>query len=89
MFINITESVGVILNHGTINTTGSIFITLMIILLVLMAFAMMFQLPLEYTAIVIFPLVLSYMAYYSEWIATGSIILIFFSMILTKNFIFK
>jgi len=89
MFINATETIGVILSNGTLNTTGSVFITLMIILLIIMAIALMFQIQLEYTAILIVPLVISYMAYYSEWLITGMILLIYLSILVTKNFIFK
>lgn len=89
MFINVTGTIGEVLNLGTIGTTGSIFVTLMIILLIIMAMAIMFQIQLEFTGIIILPLVLSYMAYYTEWVATGTILLIYFSIILTKNWIFR
>ena len=54
-FVNATETIGIILSHGTTTTTGSIFLTLMIILLVIMAIAIMFQIRLEYTSILILP----------------------------------
>lgn len=89
MFINATETIGIVLGHGTQYTTGSLFITLLIIILLIMAIAMMFQIQIEYTAVLILPLILSYMAYYTEWVATGTILLIYLAILVTKNFIFK
>lgn len=89
LFINTTETIGIVLGQGTITTTGSLFITLLIVILLLLAIAIMFQIRLEYTAILILPLVLSYMSFYGDWIATGTVLLIYISILITKNFFIK
>ncbi len=89
MFINTTETLGIILGRGTEYTTGSIFLTLFILMLFIVAIGLMFGIKLEFTAILILPLLLSYMAYYSEFIVIGSIIFIYLALIVTQRFIFK
>ena len=88
-FINWTESLGVVLAHGTQYTTGSIFITLLIIMIMLIVFAMLFGIQMEFTAILILPLLLSYMAYYGEFIGVGAVIIIYLALIFTKKFILR
>jgi len=88
-FINASQTWGIILASGTDYTTGSIFLTLSILLVFLMAMAILFGIRLEYTAILILPLMLSYMAFYSEFLAIGSLILIYLALIFTKKFLFK
>jgi hypothetical protein len=89
MFINTTETLGVILAQGTNYTTGSIFLSLLVFLFLLLAIALLFGIRLEYTAILVLPLLISYMAYYGEFIAVGSIFLIYLAMIFSHQFIFK
>lgn len=89
VFINATESIGIIIGTATTTTTGSIFITLLMVLILLMALAILFNIPLEYTAIILFPLLLGYAAYYSEFIGILAVIIIYFAIILTKNFLFR
>jgi len=88
-FINTTETIGIIIGTATETTTGSLFITLLIVVLLLLAIAIMFGIPLEWTTIFILPLILGYMSHYSEFIGTGAVFLIYLSIILTKNFLFK
>jgi hypothetical protein len=88
-FLNCTETIGLIIGQGTTSTTGSLFLTFFFVLLIILAVAMLFGIQMEYTAIIILPLLLGYMSYYSEFIAFGALILIYLALILTKNFIFK
>lgn len=89
VFINWTESIGIIIGSATEATTGSLFITLFSILIILMAFCMLFGIKLEYITVLILPLMLSYMAYYSDFIAPGIVLLFFIGFLWTKNFIIK
>ena len=89
MFINSSQIIGIVIGTATETTTGSMFITLGIILMLILAIAIMFGIPLEFTLILVFPLTLTYMAYYSEFIATGFSILIYFAIILTKNWFLR
>lgn len=88
-FLNCTEPIGIIIGQATTYTTGSIFLTLLFIMLFLIAVATLFQVRLEYTAIIILPLLFSYMAYYAEFIGIGAVILIYLAILITKNFILK
>ncbi len=88
-FINWTETIGIAVGNAAQTTFGSILFTLMIIMLILFAVAIMFGIPLEYTAIIYLPLVLGYSAYYSEYLAIGITILIYVALIFTKKFLFR
>lgn len=89
MFYNATETIGVILNHANNEVTGSMVVTLLMILLLVIAMAIMFGIQLEYISILIIPLCISYGAYYSELLAPLATIIFYLSIIFTKNFIFK
>jgi len=89
MFINNTETLGIIIGTATATTTGSLFITLLMVLIMLMAIAILFVIKLEYLSLIILPLMLTYMAYYSDYIATGLVMLIYIALIMTKHFIIK
>lgn len=89
VFINFTETIGKVILAGTEGTSGSFTITLIMILILIIALAIMFGIQLEYTAILILPLTLACMSYYSDFVTFGMILLIYFAFILTKNFIFK
>lgn len=88
-FINWSQTVGVIIANSTEYNTGSIFLSLMILLVMILAFALMFGIKLEYTSIIVLPLLLGYMAYYSDFVAVGICILIYLAFVMTKNFLFK
>lgn len=88
-FINWTEPIGQIISGATTSATGNLFVTLLIIIILIMAVALMFGIRLEFTAIVILPLMLSYMAYYSEFVVPGVVLLFYLGFVITKNFIFR
>lgn len=87
--INATETIGIIIFSGTNTVTGNLFLTLLTIMLFLFCLAIAFRIPIEFTLILFLPLVFGYMSFYSEFIATGSILLIILSFMVTKNFLFK
>lgn len=89
VFINETGTIWSIISNANTTVTGSLIVTLMIILLLVIAFAIMFGIPLEYTAIIVFPLVISYGAYRSEFLGPLAIIIFYLGLLFTKNFIFK
>lgn len=88
-FINMSNFVGILIGKATEDITGSLFITLLLLVLVLIAFAMLFQIPLEWTTIFILPLLLGYMAYYKEYVIIGSVAFIYLALVFTQKFIFK
>lgn len=88
-FINETDVIGQILQAGSQNVTGSLFLTLLIILIFLMVIAMMFSIPLEFISILILPICLASASYYGDFIAPVGIIIFYISFIITRNWIFK
>lgn len=88
-FINQTGVIGTILQAGTESLTGSISVSLIMIFLFLLAIAFMFQIPLEYTSIIMLPISLSVGAFYSNILVPLITILIYLSMIIAKNWLFK
>jgi hypothetical protein len=89
MFINQTETIGIILGQANTTTTGSLFATLLLILIFLLALCLLFRISFEWASILLLPLMITYASYYSNLYAPLGITLIYLSMILTKNFIFK
>lgn len=88
-FLNCSQVIGQVIINTTEQTTGSIFLTFLFIMLFLVAIAMIFQIKLEYTMIILLPVLLALMSYYQQFVAIGSVILIYLAIIVTKNFILK
>ncbi len=86
---NDTGTLGVIITYLTINVTGSLFMTLLIIVISLMALTMLFKIPLEFSSIIILPLLLVLMAYSTEWLAFGSVTLLYLGIILAKMYVLR
>jgi len=83
--INSTGLIGTILIAGTESLTGSIFITLLLIYLFLMGIAMLLQIPLEFVLIVLLPITIGLMAFYSSFIGVGLLFVIFIVFIIAKS----
>ena len=89
LFINDTETIGQIISSGTSNFTGTIVITMFFILLVIMAIAMMFGIPLEFMAILILPFCLVVGAFYGNFIIPITLIVLFVASIIAKHWLFR
>jgi len=87
VFINDTTSTGIVLNYLTLNVTGDLFGTLLIILALLLAVAFLFRIPLEWTMPLVLPALIGYMAYSSQFLAVGGVILIYLAVVFTKMFV--
>jgi hypothetical protein len=85
IFVNSTGVFGILLNAFTENITGSLFLTLLLILMFLLALCMMAQIPIEWTVVFMLPLLLYLMAYTSEFQAIGGFALIYTGIIIAKN----
>lgn len=88
-FLNCTDTIGIIIGTTTQYTTGDLFLTFFLAMLVLCSFCIMAGLRLEYSMIIILPLLLTYMAYYSAFTSIGIVILIYLSIVMTYNFIIR
>lgn len=87
IFINETGTAGIIFQAFTNNITGSIFLTLVLITIIIMAFFASFGLPLELSAIFVLPMYLIFMAFSHEYLAIGGLLLIYLGITFGKNFI--
>lgn len=88
-FINETGVIGIIISSGTQYLTGNVVASMLFVLLFLMAIAFMFRVPLEFTAILIFPFCLAVGSYYGSFFIPIIITVVFLSAILAKNWFFK
>ena len=89
VFMNESETIGLIIVTGTQSVTGNIVATLLFIMAFLSVLCMMFSIPLEFSGIIILPYAISVGAYYSNMLGPLIAILIFFSSILAKNWLFR
>jgi len=88
-FLNCTQTIGLVVQATTEQTTGTLFLTFLFVILILMAIAMMFKVPLEFTMILILPLTLALMAYYQNFLGVGAAFLIYLAVLMTKNWIIR
>jgi len=89
VFINNNNTIGFILSNATDTLTGDLFITLLVIFIILIALALMFQIPLLFTTIILLPLMLGYMAFVSEFLAMGIVMLIYLAMVIAQTFFIR
>jgi hypothetical protein len=68
--------------------TGSLFITLFFIVLVLIIIALMLRIPIEFTAIIVLPFLISVTAYESSLMSVTGVFLIYIALLLANNFWF-
>jgi len=87
--INATNYVGLLLSQGTTDITGTFFITLGMLFLILLALAMLFRIPIEWTAIFFIPFIIACMTYYKEFVVFGSMLAFYLALVITKYWIFK
>ena len=89
IFINATESIGQIITNGTLGVTGNIVATMLVIFMILVVIGMMFQIPLEFIVVFMLPFCIAIAAFYTNFMILIVLILIFVSMIIAKNWLFK
>lgn len=87
--VNATGIIGQILGAGTTNLFGSIELTIITIVLFLLVIAFMFGIPLEYLAVIILPLCLATAIYLTSFWVAIFIIIIYVTMIIAKNWLFR
>ena len=88
-FINTTGTIGTIMQSGTSTLTGTMVATLLFILIFLVVMALMFGIPLEFMAVVILPFCIGVSSYYTNFLLQTIVILLYVSMIIAKNWLFK
>lgn len=72
------------------NVTGSFYLSTLAIALLIIGSCALFGIPIEFTAIILLPLHLGFLACLgSDWLAVTGIILIYLGILLGKNFFFR
>lgn len=87
--INASSGVGVIIDYYTQNVSGDFFITLLFITISFILLALLFTIPLEFTALLIYPFLIVTTAFYGHFFSVLSVFLIYTSLLLAKNYVFK
>jgi len=88
-FMDWNGTIGTLVLSSVETTTGSLILSLLILMVFILAIALVFGIKLEYTSILILPLVLGYTSYYGDFVALLFTILVYIAFIITKNFIFS
>ena len=84
-----TGAIYLIIEAITNNITGSIFLTLLFIMLLIIASLLIFGVPPELSIILIAPLILVVMSYMGEFLAVGGIMLIWLAIIFGRRFFIR
>ena len=85
VFLNNSGTIGILIKAGT-DLTGSLFLTVLLIFLILVAVSLMFKLPLEILIPVVLPIFIVSMAFSTEFLAIGGLLLIYLAVIFSKRF---
>jgi hypothetical protein len=85
VFINQTGTIGLIYTSFTTNVTGSEFLTLLGLIILIILFFAMFKMPMEASLILALPMLLIAMAYTSDIFAVGGVVLIYLGILFAKN----
>ena len=88
-FLNCNETIGKLIISSSENITGSDYLTFFLVFLFLIAIGFLYMIKLEYIMILLFPLMIGFMAYYSKFMAIIIVTIIYLSIIITKTFIIK
>lgn len=87
--LNTTGIIGQVMVAGTTTLTGSLEATLLLVLIILFTISLMFRIPLEYFAVILLPFCLAIATETGEFMVPITIIIIYVSTIVAKNWIFK
>lgn len=82
VFYNSSSEIGLLIDGATFNITGDLFLTLLALLIVVLAFFLMFRIPMIYSAVLILPLMIVMMAYTSQFLAIGGLFLIYLAILI-------
>lgn len=85
-FINSTDVVGITITALVNNVTGSLFLALMMIVMLLFALCIAASIPIEWTIIFMLPLLIYLMAFSSEWLQVTGFALIYLGILFAKTY---
>jgi hypothetical protein len=87
VFMNTSQQVYTII-YNMSQTTGSFFLTLLMLIILIMVVFAIVGLSVEWSAIFIFPLLLVLMAYDAAFYPAGGAMLLYLAFLFAKNFFF-
>jgi hypothetical protein len=87
--VNSTGELGIVIQYLTYNITGSLFISLVAIVLVIMGLALAFSIPLEWTMIIVFPIFLAVGAFYSDFFPILGAAIFYMALIIANNWFYR
>jgi hypothetical protein len=87
--VNSSGTIGMIINSATTSFTGSLGATMFIVLAVLIALSIMLSIPLEFMAVILFPLCIAVASYESSFLAPVIVIIIYVSVLIAKNWLIR
>lgn len=88
-FIDSTGTFGIILNAITLNITGTEYLTLLLVVVILIALTLAFRMPLEASAILVLPFLIVCAAYNSEMLTVLGVALMYLAVLVAKNLPFN
>lgn len=83
--INTSNEIGTIIEYLTYNVTGDLFISLVCFMLVVMGLALAFRIPIEWTAVLIFPFLLAMVAMTGQFLPILGCFILFMAVLIAKN----
>lgn len=89
MFMNTTDVLGTVMEASVVGLTGDIVTSLYMILFFLIAVCMIFQIPLEFIAVLLLPLCLAMASYYGNFMTPVILIIIYVSSLIAKHWLFR
>ena len=89
MFINTDLGIGYLMIESINNITGSMFLSMLGITLIILALFIAFRIPIVASFILELPLILTFMAYEQNFIAIGGVILIYLGVIFGLNYFMR
>lgn len=87
MLYNLNNGIGKFFEAAN-QVTGSLFLTLIIITLVIMLIVLACGIPVEFSLVFLIPFHLAVLSYSGEWMSVAGSFLIFGGLIFAKNFLF-
>lgn len=86
---NESQTPWLVMEALTNNITGSLFLSLILIYVLVIGLSMLFRMEIEYTMLFLLPLTIVLMAFSGEFLAFGFVMLLYMGFILAKNFFIK
>jgi hypothetical protein len=85
MLINNTGTLSGVLSVMTNNVTGSLFLSMFLVFIVLLFLVLAFKVPLEYAILLMLPILIVQAAYSSQWNPLLGVCLIFIAVFFARN----